>query len=80
MKRKYIKGFLCRDASIGDDNDYWFYADKPRWNKIMHWFIGNTCSLVLMWDIKKFNEEYDCNFELPGKGEKIKCWLEVGDE
>jgi len=81
MKRKYVKGFLCRDAAVSSDDDYWFYEDEPYWNKIMRWwFDSHLYSRSRVWSIKKFKEEYDCNFGLPGKGEKVECWIELGDE
>ena len=82
MKRKYVKGFLCRDATIGSNNNkYWFFKDKPNWSVVWDsWFVDDLSSLTLTWNIKKFKEEYDYNFRLPRMGEKIKCWLEVGDE
>ena len=82
MKRKYIKGFLCRDADIRlPNNIYWFFEDKPQWNAVLGlWFEAKSGSLLFTWKIEKFKEEYDCNFQLPRKGEKVECWVEVGDE
>ena len=82
MKRKYIKGFLCRDAGPFIPNTiYWFFEKEPRWNSRMGWWFGaRLSSRFQVWDDEKFKEEYDCNFELPEEGEKVECWIEVGDE
>ena len=82
MKRKYVKGFLCRDADPFIHNTiYWFFEDKPHWNnRVKWWFVSRLDSRFRAWDVEKFKEEYDCNFQLPGKGEKVECWVEVGDE
>ena len=81
MKKKYIKGFLCRDANtIFPNTLYWFFEDKPYWDKSIGWFVSCLDTRSRSWDVEKFKEEYDCNFRLPRKGEKVECWIEVGDE
>ena len=82
MKRKYVKGFLCRDAdTILHNTLYWFFEEEPCWDSFLEWwFVSHPSSYARIWDVEKFKEEYDCNFELPGKGEKVECWIEVGDE
>ena len=87
MKRKYIKGFLCRELSISGNGkeDYCFFKDEPVWNADWNkWFEDDPssflCSLLAVWDVEKFKEKYDCNFRLPRMGKKVECWVEVEDE